>query len=85
MGIIQYCFVFYFYYSRLKDKYEQEIRELEMTEKLTRDRFNETRNKLAECEATIQNNQALIKQHELELNHSKKVIKISSSEETNVV
>ena len=38
-----------------------------------REKHAETRNKLAEAEAAIQNLQATIKQFELQLNHSKKL------------
>lgn len=59
--------------NRLKEKYECEIRELEKNEEIARERFSETRNKLAECEAMIQNHQSTIKQLEIELNHKKRV------------
>lgn len=62
--------------SRVREKYESEMRELEKSEKLAKERFNETRNKLGECEAQIQNHQATIKQLEMELNHFKKVREI---------
>lgn len=60
-------------YRRLKDKYETDLQNLEQTERLTREKYNETRSKLAECEANKQNMQSTVKQLELQLTHAQKV------------
>ena len=57
----------------MKIKQEKELEESEMTEKLIREKYNESRNRLAEAEAAVQNYQAEIKQFKIELEHSKKV------------
>ena len=59
--------------SRVKTQYENELRDLERAERISRDKYTETRSKLAECEATIQNLQSTIKQFEMQLNHSQRV------------
>lgn len=61
------------FHRRLKDKYETDLQNLEQTERLTREKYNETRTKLAECEANKQNMQSTVKQLELQLTHSQKV------------
>lgn len=59
---------------RLKDKYENDLQNLEQTERLSREKYNETRTQLAECEANKQNLQSTVKQLELQLSHVQKVI-----------
>lgn len=61
-------------YRRLKDKYENELQTLEQTERSTREKYNEARAKLAETEANKQNMQSTVKQLELQLSHTQKVI-----------
>lgn len=74
------CFVSIYYtnvsliYRRLKGKYESDLQNLEQTERITREKYNETRTKLAECEANKQNMQSTVKQLELQLSHAQKVI-----------
>lgn len=46
---------------------------MERAERQTREKFTETRSKLAEYEGDIQNLHATIKQLEIQLNHSHKV------------
>lgn len=57
----------------MKEKYDSELKEVEKVEKTTRERYNENRIKLGECEANIQNLQATVNQLEIQLNHSNKV------------
>ncbi|XP_055372788.1 centrosomal protein of 131 kDa [Condylostylus longicornis] len=59
--------------SRLKEKYDNDMKEAESVEKSLRDKYNETRSRLAESEAMAQNFQAEIKQLQMELEHSKKM------------
>lgn len=71
-----YCILIaksFFFNSRLKSQYENELREMERAERQTREKFTETRSKLAEYEGDIQNLHATIKQLEIQLNHSHKV------------
>lgn len=60
-------------HSRIKSQYENELREMERVERQTRDKYTETRSKLAEYEGDIQNLNATMKQFEIQLNHSQKV------------
>lgn len=62
------------FYRRLKEKYEIDLQNVEQTERLTREKYNETRAKLAESEANKQNMQSTVKQLELQLSHTQKVI-----------
>lgn len=57
----------------MKEKYEHEIRELENSEKGLKDKYIETRTRLAESEANNQNLKAVVTQMELQLSHSTKV------------
>lgn len=59
--------------SRMKEKYEHEIREVENSEKVLKDKYIETRTRLAESEANTQNLKAMVTQMELQLNHLTKV------------
>lgn len=58
---------------RMKDKFEIDIKELEVAESKAREKYLETRHRLAECDGNMQNMQATIKQLEIELAHSKKL------------
>lgn len=58
---------------RMKDKFEIDLKELEVAESRSREKYLETRHRFAESEGTIQNLHATIKQLEVELNHSKKL------------
>lgn len=57
----------------MKEKYENEILLLETSEKTLKDKYMDTRTKLAESEANNQNLKAIVTQMELQLNHSTKV------------
>ena len=57
----------------MKDKYEHEIHDLESSEKGLKQKYIDTRTRLAEIEANAQNLQATVKQMEAQLNHSNKV------------
>lgn len=58
---------------RMKDKFEIDLKELEIAECKSREKYLDTRHRLAETEASLQNMQTTIKQLEIELNHSKKL------------
>ncbi|KAM7343644.1 centrosomal protein dilatory [Cochliomyia hominivorax] len=60
-------------FSRLKEKYEKDLQELELVEKSVREKYAETRNKLAETDAQSRNYQAEIKKLQIELEHTKKM------------
>lgn len=60
-------------HSRIKSQYESELREMERVERQTRDKYTETRSKLAELDGDIQNLNATVKQYEIQLSHSQKV------------
>jgi phage terminase Nu1 subunit (DNA packaging protein) len=59
--------------SRMKEKYEHEIRELENSEKGLKDKYIDARTRLAESEAGSQNLKAMVTQMELQLSHLTKV------------
>lgn len=59
--------------SRLKAKHEKDLQEFDGVEKSLREKFADTRNKLAESDAQNRNFQAELKQMQIELEHSKKV------------
>ncbi|XP_058465076.1 centrosomal protein of 131 kDa [Malaya genurostris] len=59
--------------NRIKEKHQVEMHEQEATEALLKQKHQDTRAKLAESEATIQNMKSSVKQLELQLNHSKKL------------
>lgn len=67
-------FTFSFSFSRLKEKYEHEIQDLERSDEKSRELYTDVRTKLAESEANQQNLQSTLKQIEIQLNHSQKVI-----------
>lgn len=58
---------------RMKDKFEIDLKEMEVAESRSREKYLETRHRLAECDGTMQNMQTTIKQLEIELGHSKKL------------
>jgi len=60
-------------FSRLKEKYEKDLVLAESVEKSLREKYAETRGKLAEADAQVRNSQAEVKQLQLELSHSKKM------------
>lgn len=74
-----YFLIFFFFYlilyfcSRMKEKYEQEIKELENSEKNIKEKYIDTRTRLAEVEANNQNLQGTNKSMELQLLHLNKV------------
>lgn len=57
----------------MKTQHESEMSELERNERQMREKYNETRTKLAECDATVQNFQATVKQYEMQLHHAQRV------------
>ncbi|XP_058829093.1 centrosomal protein of 131 kDa [Topomyia yanbarensis] len=59
--------------NRLKEKHQVEMHEQEATEALLKQKYQDTRDKLSESEAIIQNMKSSAKQLELQLNHSKKL------------
>lgn len=59
--------------SRLKSQHENELREMEQNERKSRDRYAETRSKLAQVEAELKNLHATVNQMEIQLAHSQKV------------
>lgn len=59
--------------AKMREKHEEDLKELEAMEKALKDKFNETRGKLAESDAQVKNYGAEIKQLAIELEHSKKV------------
>lgn len=59
--------------SRLKGQHESEVREIERTERQTRDKYMEARSKLAQSEADVKNLHATVNQLEIQLAHLQKV------------
>lgn len=57
----------------MKEKYENEIQHLENSEKSLKDKYMDTRTRLAESDANNQNLKAIVTQMELQLTHSTKV------------
>jgi chromosome segregation ATPase len=70
--------------SRMREKFEAEIRDLEFNEKTTKEKFVETRSKLAESEANIQNLEATVKQLQIQLGHTQKICDTYSKEKDNM-
>lgn len=74
-------FLFFFfgakYQSRLKEKYEREIKEVERQEAEAKEKHIESKTRLADCEANTANLKATVKQLETQLNHFKKVATIN--------
>lgn len=59
---------------RLKDKYQQEVQDLEVSEKEAKSKYGETKSKLLETEDVVITLNASIKQLELQLKESQEVI-----------
>ncbi|KFB51170.1 autotransporter adhesin precursor, putative [Anopheles sinensis] len=59
--------------NRLKEKHDAEQKEAEAAEALMKQKYQDSRVKQAEAEATIQNMKATAKQTELQLSHAKKL------------
>ncbi|XP_031626285.1 centrosomal protein of 131 kDa isoform X2 [Contarinia nasturtii] len=59
--------------NRLKSQHENELREMERTERQTREKYTETRSKLAQVEAEVKNLHATVNQLEIQLGHSQKM------------
>ncbi|CAF1422790.1 unnamed protein product [Adineta steineri] len=59
--------------KRIRDKYEQEFRELENSEKQTKERFNQIKAQMTEVQGDNERLQVLLKQKELEINDIKKI------------
>ncbi|XP_017045402.1 centrosomal protein of 131 kDa [Drosophila ficusphila] len=59
--------------TRLKEKHEKDLALAESVEKSLREKYAETRGKLAEADAQVRNSQAEVQQLQLELGHSKKM------------
>lgn len=59
--------------SRLKSQHETELREMERTERQTREKYIETRSKLTQVEGETKNLHTTVTQLEIQLNHSQKV------------
>lgn len=57
----------------MKGQHEMEVREIERTERQTRDKYMEARSKLAQSEADVKNLHATINQLEIQLAHTQKV------------
>lgn len=58
---------------RMRDKFEIDLKELEVAESRSREKYLDTRQRLAESDASMQNMQTTVKQLEIELSHSKKL------------
>lgn len=59
--------------SRIKSQHDNELRETEQSERKTREKFIETRSKLAQVEGEVKNLNATINQLEMQLAHTQKV------------
>ncbi|KAJ8038079.1 hypothetical protein HOLleu_19055 [Holothuria leucospilota] len=70
--------------KRIRDKYEAELKEIELSERNTQERYNEIKAKLAEVEAENFRVQGLLKQREQEVEDIKKVCSRLTSERNNV-
>ena len=71
--LLLFFYLYFPYVSRIKEKYEHEIRELENGEKSFKDKYIDARTRLAESDANNQNLKAMVTQFELQLSHSTKV------------
>lgn len=61
---------------RIRDKYEAELKEIELSERNTQERYNEIKAKLADFEAENFRYQGLLKQKGQEVEDTKKVRKL---------
>ena len=57
----------------MKEKFDKDLQDAENMEKSLREKYTDMRNKLAESDAQVKNQQAEMKQLQIELEHSKKV------------
>lgn len=57
----------------MKSQHESELREMERSERQTREKYVETRSKLAQVEGEVKNLHATINQLEMQLTHTQKV------------
>lgn len=57
----------------MKNQHENELREMERSERQTREKYVETRSKLAQVEGEVKNLHATINQLEIQLTHTQKV------------
>lgn len=60
-------------FRRIRDKYEAEFRELEHSEKQTKERFNQIKAEMTEVEGENERLQVILKQKETEINDIRKV------------
>ena len=60
-------------YRRIRDKYEAELREIELSERNTQERYNELKSKLADAEGESFRVGGMLKQKEQEVEDIKKV------------
>ena len=63
--------------KRIRDKYEAEFRELEHSEKQTKERYNQMKGQLTEVEGENERLQVVLKQKDTEINDIKKVCRQS--------
>lgn len=64
------------YFRRIRDKYEEEFRELENSEKQTKEKYNQIKAQMTELQGEYDRLQILYKQKETEINDIKKVPEI---------
>lgn len=57
----------------MKSQHENELHEMERSERQTREKYVETRSKLAQVEGEVKNLHATINQLEIQLSHTQKV------------
>lgn len=57
----------------MQSKFNSELKELEQSERNYREKYTETRSKLAESEASRENAQASAKQFEMQLQYTQRV------------
>ena len=62
-----------FNFRRIRDKYEAEFRELEHSEKQTKERYNQMKAQITETEGENERLQVVLRQKEAEINDIKKV------------
>lgn len=63
----------FLFFSRIKSQYDAELQDMERAERQSREKYTESRLKMAENEANIQNLHATVKQLEIQLSHSQRV------------
>lgn len=64
----------FFYFRRIREKYENEIRDLEISEKESKAKYNEIKTKLLEAENIVLNLTSNTKHLEQQLRDSQEVI-----------